>query len=424
MMESPQEEGPESEAPRPFGAGIPLPTSQGPRAAAAKGPRRPVTFTCALGRRWSRAVAADLDEALAELMARPGKDDGSRLARELGAALSQLQIPALAELLGSFSEESSQRAARDHFAPPARIGLATAASSEGASPWELGPETEAVLLRPHRSGPFADFCLRVVELLQSGRPVIVLSDPTLPLLAEAAVEWVLSAVPDAPLRLLHEDGLEVLRRAAALPNLALEIAEPEAGLKAYVTSLRKTRGDLVRKQAEKAAAETAARERDGWFGSGVVSAPLAPLWVRSSPSAPWEVPPDAVPAEAAEQIVRRAFGPSVLGGFAAAALTRVCIPPLLFSSVSQEVLARLAGVEDDAACDPPSWVLDAPVPSDTLFPAKRLGLDEGATLIFERQSAREDDKAYGLVFTNGEPRMRTGDSGRAMGVLLLMRSPN
>ncbi len=451
MMESNQEQAPEEKALRPFGVGIPLESVQGSgasgsnaldpgskgrhRSAGGKASRRPVTFTCAMGRVWPRSVSADLEDALddllGELLGDPVGDNnsdtdaaGEALVRQLRAALPSFQLEALGDLLGFFPEEQVE-AATQHFGPPSQLGAAPSSVGEalalppGAE--TLGPEVEAILLRPHSSAPFADFCVRLVELLGSGRPVVVLSDPTFPVLAEAAVDWILDAVPGAPLRLLHEDGLDVLRHAAAWPNLALELVEPEAGLLSSTASLRKIRGNLAQAQAEQAAAETAAREEDGWFGSGVVAAPLAPLWVRSSATGPWQVPADADPAEAAHEIVQRAYGPTALGGFAAGALCRVRIPALLFSRVTEALLARLDEVEEDPCFDPPGWILDAVEPSGVMTRAKRLGLDEGATLIFERRAAREDGKPYGMVFTNGEPRMRTSEGARVFGVLLLMR---
>ncbi len=432
MMESNEEQGPRAAAPRPFGLGISAGAGDGGGASdsggvgspaagrgapkAERGSRRPATFTCALGRVWPRAVAADLEEALADLVV----GATAPLPRPSGS-LPALQPGDLEDILGFFPEEESRDAAREHFSVGSARGEFAGSFAQPSGSEEFGPEVEAILLRPHNTQPFGEICARLVQLLGFGRPVIVLSDPKLPVLAEAAVDWVFLWAPEAPLCLLHDEGLDVLRCAAAWPNLAVELVEPEAGLLSTVVSLRKIRSDLVQAQADRVAEETATREREGWFGSGVVAAPLAPLEVRSAAPEPWQIAADADPAEAAEEIVVRAFGPSVLGGYAPSALSRVRIPALLFSRVTEELLVRLEEVEEDGRFDPPGWILERPEPSDTMPRAKRLGLDEGATLVFERQSARADGKPYGMVFTNGEPRMRSGDGARAFGVLLLMR---
>ncbi len=431
MMESNEEQDAGVAGVRRFGLGVSAPLEGGHGSTApaepvadrqalpsAEGPaRRKGSFTCELGRAWPRASAADLDAALRAL----SRSAGDPL-QELSGATAALRQEDLDDLLAFFAEEDSRGAARGHFSCTAPAVRPSDAIPEGDCREDPGTEIEAILLRPHHARSLGETCERLVQLMGCGRPLVVLSDPTLPVLAEAAVNWLLSQAPDAPLCLLHDDGLDVLRAAAARPNLLIELVEPEAGLAAWLPSLRKTRDELVQAQADLAAEqESITEESDGWFGSGVVAQPLAPLRVCSQAPAPWQVPADADPVAAAADIVERAFGPSVLGGFAERALCQVRIPALLFSRVTEELLAQLAVAEDDPAFDPPGWVLERVEPSSVLPRAKRLGLDEGATLIFERRSAREDKKPYGLVFTNGEARMRIGDGARALGVLLLMR---
>ncbi|MGK0482135.1 MAG: hypothetical protein ACJAQ3_002114 [Planctomycetota bacterium] len=326
----------------------------------------------------------------------------------------------MAEVLGPFEEEGRGAEAAAHFAPPPAGALV-----RGLEIPTMGIEVKAVVVRWSLAQPFADFCHAVVGLLASGCPVILLSDPTLPMLAEALFERLAECVSGPSLWLLHEDGLDVLRHAAGQPDVAIDWAEPDAGLLPGVVSVRKIRADLEGIHAARAAAEALERERAGWFGSGVVAAPLAPVRIRAMTSEvlALESTSDAgLDADsAASEIVARAFGPLVLGGFSCAAVNRVRIPAQSFSAVSEALLKRLDEVESDPCFDPPFWVLDRPEPSALLPHAKRLGLDEGATLIFERREAQEDGKPYGMVFTNGEERMRTAGAARTLGVVLLMR---
>ncbi|QDV06924.1 hypothetical protein Poly30_24420 [Planctomycetes bacterium Poly30] len=430
-MKESTKEPPAAEAasnPTPFGMGVTgssdSPSAEAGCRTAAPASRRPTSFRCALDHPWDRAKAADLDAALDAARAagiassRDTAALASRYRETLGHTRGDACSAPLDKILELFREEEREAEGAAHLALPMAAG-----GNEVAVPDAVGPEVAVVLIRANVAEPLRDLASRLLHWLALGRPVIVLSDPTLPCLAASLVDRILAADPEAPLWLLHDDGLDVLRHAAVQPDLAIDWSAPEAGLQKGVASVQRLREDLANLHAERASAKALEQERAGWFGTGVVAAPLAPIFVRTLLQPTLQIDAQMAPAEAAALILERAFGPAVLGGFSTSAVSRVSIAPESFSVVTQELLERLEEVSGDPRYDPPFWVLDQPDPGEVLARAKRLGLDEGATLILERQEARDDGKPYGLVFTNGEHRMRTSSAARALGVLLLMRGP-
>ncbi|MEE2940523.1 MAG: hypothetical protein VX460_09080, partial [Planctomycetota bacterium] len=170
-----------------------------------------------------------------------------------------------------------------------------------------------------------------------------------------------------------------------------------------------------------------ARARGVWCGAGGGGAPPAPRRIAvehattvlvglsrtecsAIPGQPREVATgDGQPEtlrRAAREVARLAFGSEALGGHAAGAASRVLVRPAVFSAFTEALLEALDEGFGSGALGAPAWSNTRPHRltrgSDlALELARKVGIEEGATLVFERK--RHGERA--LVFTNVEPRM-------------------
>lgn len=392
---------------------------------------RPTRFRCSLGRSWERSNAADFHQALDALAGAPKFSPSSAGRFREPDVLPAFDSSELDEALELFDDDGRLEAGRAHLCVDV-AGLAPAIAAAQGGPKGSGPGVPEIfhgptVVRLDVHEPAQGQVRRVLAALFEGRGAVVLSSAALPSLATSIVDWILDIWPDAPLELLHDDGLDCVRAAASRTDVAAQIVAPQAHFDQQLRSLQRSRvllaearDEELREAREGLAAGDPALE--GHFGSGVVGPPLPTFEVSSEVPAPYVVDSDSEPMEAAKQVVERAFGPAVLGGFSTLATTRVLVAQSAFSRFTEALLDRLDEVEDDPRFDPPFWHFSAAGgKADVLLAARRLGLDEGATLVFERSAAGESGVPYGLVFTNGEPRMRLGHDARALGTLVLMR---
>lgn len=430
-------------------------------------------FRTAEGDLWPRSGARDVAAALGCFA---GRQPGPQLSRSGAAAAVEALVLALAdddelhadvgEALGSVRESA-------HFSVTRELVLAALSELDRIPRDENVPDGGDTALALHWSEPFAAAAARAIRAATTARCVLIVTDPRIPRLGLTLAAGLENAgVDPRRIAVLHDDGSDVLRALAAEPELTLDVVRPDAfatGLVASLSSIRDARrGELLADDArqdvqqeaqQEVSAAGAARAADvalDWFGLGVVDRPSAPLNVRmaagldlvigdvevaSHPRAQSQSHARAVHlsaddlVEAAEEVVERAFGRGVLGGYAADAVARVFVERHAFSRFTEYLLEVLEDADGDPWFDPPAWAYSAAGRvGPALFTARRIGLDEDGTLVYERRrrrrraEGREGDsrrrggaEPHGLVFTNIERRMRLGGALRVSGVLALVR---
>lgn len=407
---------------------------------------------------------SDCDAPLAEGTAAGQALD--RWLRAVASAVTESVLDAVGEAPRGFGladggGDAGQQALVDFLSP--EEGAMVAALQGRIRRSSTGPEAcrGHVLDRPSWVEPIAQVMARWIAVLVSGQRLIVLSDPEAPALHAAAVAAIESV--GAPpvhgssvqhtdwIQLLHDDGRDVLRAAARAVDLGLHVLDSFAGPDGGGDDLRKAR-DAARKEDDLAIGGSGAAPSGGpsggpggarggagpWFGTGAVPPPAAPLEIRGHQGTVWTVGAvqhaggqvfKALSAddldEAAIAVFEGAFGPEVLGGVAMGAASRVVVERRHFSSFTGILLEILEEAEADDDCVPPAQVIArGSAFLGALQDARRLGLDEGATLIFERGitgRGRRKAAGHGLLFTNVERRMRLGSGTQVPGVLCLCR---
>lgn len=294
--------------------------------------------------------------------------------------------------------------------------------------------------RPHWADSTAEVFARVaVAMDRSAGVLMVLETPTDRRLRDG-LECLARSTARHGLEIVIDDRLDAVRALAAAADISLDVSLP--------ISFSSSHGDAfvrIREEATKSARvgsfELRPKEPIDWFGAGIVEAPTPPFRVLEAcgktayygveaPSEPSPMDaqdtlvldPDLEPMAAAEEIADAAFGEGVLGGYGTDAVSRALVRAdrlSVFTECLMEVLEEGFGHSPLA---PPPWATEAPGRwTQELDPglqaARRLGTDEGSTLIFE--SKRAGKRA--LVFTNVERRMRLGGGLKAPAVLALMR---
>lgn len=284
---------------------------------------------------------------------------------------------------------------------------------------EEARDSRVHVIRPQACESFQGLVERSFPALLSGRPLLVLSDPDLPWLAQEFVRN-FSAEDDTAtvVSLLHDD--RSLCWSAILGSEAVHSAE----LPGVDRSRSKHEQDLA------ALGGAASTQRSRGFGAGVLPTP-SPL-----PSGPQQVQfegaknstalvfEDEDPEVAAERIYREAFDPRrAWSGQRAARVGRVLVHERLISAFTAALLDRIDDHGEEATCRHFSHDLEAY--RERLL---RLGLDEGATLICGGSTEgagfrgrRQKGILTPSVFTNAEPTMGVVSAPRPAPVLSLMR---
>ncbi len=261
-----------------------------------------------------------------------------------------------------------------------------------------GVADEVVLVLAHWSEGLRGLARRVLTALAGGAGVVILSDPRLPLAADALARAVAAAPERArratgagALSVLHDDGLTVLRAAGALASerpLALWglAADP-------------------RLAAAGGAFERVIRE-PSYARSLVVGAR------------------DDIRRAAREAVLQACGRSATLSGQLSGRIGRVLCHELRFSEFTNELLIEL---DDAETSRPPLPLVDESI-ERTLLEARALGLDEGACLIAGGEpSARTASGSfrYGLaVFTNVDPSRSLVRQSSPCPLLSLVRVPS
>lgn len=290
-------------------------------------------------------------------------------------------------------------------------------------------QAELVAIRHHWSEPAADPLARAAVALERGAAVMMITSPTQGALLRPGLDGLEEAFGAGSIVSLQDPGSDVVRFLAGDPAIELDLLAPDDFSRGTERLLRTIRaeGQSVRAQEGSLDDETP----PDWFGAGVVDAPTAPLRVRVLRGINLTVAKDEDPRSAAERIALAAYGVDVLGGYATGAAARVTVAPALFSRLTEELLDVLsfgfeAGNDVGPGSDdrlgnlgPPPWVSSGPSDQldDAIVAGRRIGLDEGATLIHEQR--RPGERA--VLFTNVERRMRLGGSLRIPTMLALLR---
>ena len=246
--------------------------------------------------------------------------------------------------------------------------------------------------------------------LSNGMPVLLLSDPAMPFIADEVCAALESAgLPPGVLGVLHDDGLTVLR--AALARAEVTRAQVR-GTPALIETAREVFD----------ARPSGPGFADSPFGAGVPGGNNPVFDARRLVDHTYLVRVGSDPDGAAEEVVRRAFGAEeTWSGQAEGAVGRVLCHERVFSRFSEALLGTLDELSDDQAglpaLDPELW--------EEVAERISLGLDEGATLIHGDPAGSRRPKRDAIltpsVFTNAEPRMRLARPGLPASVLVLMR---
>jgi acyl-CoA reductase-like NAD-dependent aldehyde dehydrogenase len=246
--------------------------------------------------------------------------------------------------------------------------------------------------------------------LSGGLPTLLLSDPAMPFLAdELCVALDEAGLPSGVLSVLHDDGATILRAAAARPEVKRVIVRGTAQL------IQTAREAFDRRPPVPGA-------DDASFGAGVPGRGAYRFRGRPLCDRTFVVRSGSDPDGAAEEVVRRGFGPlETWSGQLDGSVGRVLCHERIFSRFSEALLGTLEELATEgrglAALDPAIW--------DEIGARVSLGLDEGATLILGEPTGsrrpRRDAILTPSVFTNAEPRMRLLRPGLPASVLVLMR---
>jgi acyl-CoA reductase-like NAD-dependent aldehyde dehydrogenase len=246
--------------------------------------------------------------------------------------------------------------------------------------------------------------------LSRGWPTILLSDPVMPFLAdEVCVALDDVGLPKGVLSVLHDDGLTVLRSAAARPEVKRVLVR---GTSQWIRAAREAHD---RRPPEAPSAQAG-------FGAGVPGRGESRFHGSLLSDRTFVVRSGSDPDGAAEEVVRRAFGAlETWSGQAEGSVGRVLCHERIFSRFSEALLGTLEELAGEGralpALDPSLW--------DEIGARVSLGLDEGATLILGEPAGSRRPRADAIltpsVFTNAEPRMRLLRPGIPAAVLVLMR---
>ncbi|MEL6713903.1 MAG: hypothetical protein AAFP86_09025 [Planctomycetota bacterium] len=339
---------------------------------------------------------------------------------------------------GDLASGPLARAALDALsAAPSRGDRAPSAADVGAAIESATQDpgfgrAAALALRPHWSEPALDWTARALAALARGSRVVVEVDSLLWPVAAALEDAAGRALPgvDGPvLQAVRGSGLEGVRAAAGLAEVELDVTAPDDFATGLSVSLERMRSGAPFDEEALARARAHARTHSA-FGIGVADEPRARVHVRAplgvtlgygarAGAVDVSLDDSGSIEDAAERAAELAFGPAVLGGYGARAAARLVVDAGSFSDFTAALLAVLDGARH---LGPPAWLEDADGrPARALDAAtqaaRRIGLDEGATLVHERRAAG----ARRLLFTNVERRMRLASHLRGPAVLSLLR---
>ena len=362
---------------------------------------------------WPRSGSADLARALEGLRRGAPAWYGLGAAERtgvLGAMLDRWQddprdLDALAAFLG-FGEGDLDDALE-------------AALEEGDRCLAAGPAggPGPLLARVPAGELFVGLVREVLPALLAGEPVLLFADPDLPQVTRG---FVTRLVEDERLAgavaLLHEDRTACL--GAALDSGAFE--------RAYLPGFQ--RGAERGGRPHDSAGSLRQGSAGPTFGAGVLggaevsSTRLERRPLRNGVALVLE---GDDPRREARRVAEAAFGPSgALSGQAAGQVGQVLCHERSFSSFSRELLERVEELSAKPACPLFTRGLRAHVAE-----LRRLGLDEGATLLMDGQEGptgfRGASKRAILtpsVFTNVEPSMGLAKATRPAPVLALLRT--
>lgn len=249
------------------------------------------------------------------------------------------------------------------------------------------------ILRVHGAALFDGLVARLWPILASGSVVCLVSDARLPMIAEeVALALDHAGLPEGVLSLLADDGDTVVRAALAREDVR--------------------RVELVDRE-----------DRAGEFEERVLGDEerlrFRPLRGRSLP-----VGKHIDPVREAERIVAAALGRiPALSGQREGHVARVVCDQRMFSALTAALLEEFDRMLADGPAALPPLEPDLP---HHLARLRRLGLDEGATLLRGDESGSpgrgRSARLTPLVFTNVEPGMRLARAGRPAPVLSLIRA--
>lgn len=346
--------------------------------------------------RWPRSGEEDLSEALAA--ARRSLGGWSRMpARER----REILLDALSEDL-FLGDPDGLLAARlglqaEEVVPlvedARRAGRAVLANGRRRKGSRRGKRAGVCVMRVHGAALFDGLITRLWPRLAAGSVVCLVTDGRLPMIAEElclALDH--AGLPEGVVALLGGDGDTLVRAALARSDVS--------------------RVELV--DREDRASEFEDREVGG--GSRLR---LRPLRGRSLP-----VGGNIDPALEAERIVDAAFGRvRALSGQREGQVSRVVCDQRVFSALTAALLEEIDRLLEEGPDPLPALEPDLP---HYVARLRRLGLDEGATLLRGDEPGSplrgRGARLLPLVFTNVEPGMRLARAARPAPVLALMRA--
>ncbi len=319
---------------------------------------RDVVFTRGLCEPWLRALALPKDASP------PGYSAvRRRLARACAAGAQRLRRGA---------GEPAWIVAEAALGPGRMLALAVEELAAGRPALVVVPEAAAEPLRA-----FEDYLLDALDLPDEDSPLAIVP------LHGATPRGIFTAAHQA------DPGVEPERFVAALA------ASRAAELEAHALELRGAK----------------ALDLD-------VAAEDGPLAVHALRTAALVLGEHEDPEHAARRVARLAFGAPVAGGFLAEALGAVWVHPRCFAAFHAALLAALEG-ERGVPLSPSAKLPDF---RDLFFVTRRLGLDEGATLIHDPGHATaRSGPGHRAVFTNVEPGSRLARDLEPAAVLRILR---
>jgi len=380
---------------------------------------------------------------------RRGPDVRSDRVRELlDLGPLRRRSPSLEDLAGAV-DRAFEGVEGDDGTPPLPSRERVLAAAEAAVAADPGFGMAPLFtIRPHWSEPVASWAGRVVAALERGARVVVVTSRTLAGLAEQVAAELSAAVEPDACSAVVDPQYDLVRRIAAMAGVEVDLMVPDAFATGLVRGLEQARAAAA--PDESPAADALRARIRGAFGAGVVDADRAALRIRraegrslayaagdaTARSADVAIDASVGPVDAAREAARLAFGPEAIGGYATDAVARVHVGARALSAFTAALLDALDGAE--LRRRPPAWTRAdpsteradggaprrarraAPITARldaAVIAARRVGLDEGATLIHDDRTPG----AHALVFTNVEPRMRLGSTLRAPATLALLR---